>query len=276
MNTYFKRSFIAGTAALCTLTAALPTLPTYAEDIATLESKTAALQAQLSGLNQEMVSISDQITTTQMQVEITNGEILRTQEALATAQADEAKQYEDMKTRIKYMYETGNATLLEMLFSAETMTDFLNKADFIQNISSYDREMLEELQALQEEIAMEEATLIDQQTSLTELQTTLEGRQAALQATAAATSTDLGLLSPHSLPSSAQRKRSLPHRKPRRKPKSRMRLRIMGLPINQIPTNRTKITPITVPAATIPEPPHRYGSSGRTIRSGERWQFRRR
>lgn len=71
--------------------------------------------------------IRDQITTTQMQVEITNGEILRTQEALATAQADEAKQYEDMKTRIKYMYETGNATLLEMLFSAETMTDFLNK-----------------------------------------------------------------------------------------------------------------------------------------------------
>ena len=75
------------------------------------------------------------------------------------------------------------------------MTDFLNKADFIQNISSYDREMLEELQALQEEIAMEEATLIDQQTSLTELQTTLEGRQAALQATAAATSTDLASFS---------------------------------------------------------------------------------
>lgn len=195
MNTYFKRSFIAGTAAFCILAAALPTLPTHAEDIATLESKTAALQAQLSGLNQEMVSISDQIATTQMQVEITNGEILRTQEALATAQADEAKQYEDMKTRIKYMYETGNATLLEMLFSAETMTDFLNKADFIQNISSYDREMLEELQALQEEITMEEATLVDQQTSLTELQTTLEGRQAALQATAAATSTDLASFS---------------------------------------------------------------------------------
>ena len=40
MNTYFKRSFIAGTAALCTLTAALPTLPTYAEDIATPVSYT--------------------------------------------------------------------------------------------------------------------------------------------------------------------------------------------------------------------------------------------
>ena len=73
MNTYFKRSLIAGTAALCTLAASLPSLPVHAEDIATLESKTAALQAQLSGLNQEMVRISDQISTTQIQVEITNG-----------------------------------------------------------------------------------------------------------------------------------------------------------------------------------------------------------
>ena len=77
-----------------------------------------------------------------MQVEITNGEIQRTKDSLADAQAKEAQQYNDMKTRIKYMYETGSASLLEMLFSAEDMTDFLNKADFIQNISDYDRKML--------------------------------------------------------------------------------------------------------------------------------------
>ena len=42
-----------------------------------------------------------------MQVEITNGEIQRTKDSLADAQAKEAQQYNDMKTRIKYMYETG-------------------------------------------------------------------------------------------------------------------------------------------------------------------------
>ncbi len=44
-----------------------------------------------------------------------------------------------MKTRIKYMYENGNASLLEMLFSAKNMTDLLNKADFIEEASSSGR-----------------------------------------------------------------------------------------------------------------------------------------
>lgn len=116
------------------------------ESTQSLESKTSDLAGQLAGINQELVAISDQISTTEMQVEITNGEIQRTKDSLADAQAKEAQQYNDMKTRIKYMYETGSASLLEMLFSAEDMTDFLNKADFIQNISDYDRKMLTELQ----------------------------------------------------------------------------------------------------------------------------------
>ena len=51
-----------------------------------------------------------------MQVEILNGEILKTSDNLKQAEENEAQQYEDMKSRIKYMYEHGNATLLEMLF----------------------------------------------------------------------------------------------------------------------------------------------------------------
>mgnify|MGYP000131620178 FL=1 len=126
-----------------------------------------------------------------MQVEITNGEIQRTKDSLADAQAKEAQQYNDMKTRIKYMYETGSASLLEMLFSAEDMTDFLNKADFIQNISDYDRKMLTELQETKNQIAEEEKTLQAQQDSLVSLQTSLDKKQSDLEAKAAATSTDL-------------------------------------------------------------------------------------
>ena len=75
-----------------------------------------------------------------------------------------------MKTRIKYMYETGDATLLEWLCSAESLSDFLNKADFIQNISDYDRDMLIELQETQQQIASQKETLETQQDSLNELQ----------------------------------------------------------------------------------------------------------
>ena len=96
-----------------------------------------------------------------------------------------------MKTRIKYMYEHGNATLLEMLFTAENMTDFLNKADFIENLSAYDRQALDDLKAVHQEIEDHQETLAAQQASLTELQTDLQTQQEALQAKAQETSTNL-------------------------------------------------------------------------------------
>lgn len=192
MKSCLKRRLQTGTALICSLAMAFSVLPVSAEESTqSLESKTSDLAGQLAGINQELVAISDQISTTEMQVEITNGEIQRTKDSLADTQAKEAQQYNDMKTRIKYMYETGSASLLEMLFSAEDMTDFLNKADFIQNISDYDRKMLTELQETKNQIAEEEKTLQAQQDSLVSLQTSLDKKQSDLEAKAAATSTDL-------------------------------------------------------------------------------------
>lgn len=177
---------------VCSLVLVLSVFPVYAEDQESLKSKTSDLQDQLSGINKDLLAISDEISTAEMQVEITNGEILRTKDSLDEAKANEAKQYDDMKTRIKYMYETGNATLLEMLFSAESMTDFLNKADFIQNISDYDRDMLTELQKTRQEIADKKETLEAQQTSLVAIQKDLEKQEEQLKQKAKETSTDLG------------------------------------------------------------------------------------
>ena len=192
MKSCLKRKLQTGIALICSFALAFSVLPVSAEERAhRLESKTSDLTGQLAGINQELVAISDQISTTEMQVEITNGEIQRTKDSLADTQAKEAQQYNDMKTRIKYMYETGSASLLEMLFSAEDMSDFLNKADFIQNISDYDRKMLSELQETKNQIAEKEKTLQAQQDSLLSLQNRLDKKQSDLQAKAAATSTDL-------------------------------------------------------------------------------------
>ena len=191
MRLYAKRWLRTGIALLSCIVLTLSILPSYAENSEELESKTSELETELEGINQELAAISEKISSTQMQIAITDGEIQRTQESLQVAEAKEAQQYEDMKTRIKYMYETGDATLLEWLCSAENLSDFLNKADFIQNISDYDRNMLAELQETQQQIASQKETLEAQQDSLTELQANLESQQVELQARAEATSTDL-------------------------------------------------------------------------------------
>ena len=187
-----KRWALSGIALVSSLAIVLSVFPSFAdEDISSLEGQSATLQNELEGINEEILSLSEEISTAEMQIEIMNGEIARTSDALDEAEENENQQYEDMKSRIKYMYEHGNATLLEMLFSAEDMTDFLNKADFIEHLSEYDRSALDSLKEVHEQIEDQKETLEVQQDSLKEIQASLTARQEELQAKAEATSTDL-------------------------------------------------------------------------------------
>lgn len=193
MNLHTKRRLKAGVALLCsaTMTFALATPYSFADEKETLENKTSDLQSQLAGINQDLLKISDEISDTQMRVTIVNSEILRSEDELTISQQNEDQQYENMKSRIKYMYENGNSNMLELLFSAESMSDFLNKADFIQNISQYDRDMLSELQNIHTDIENQKMALQNQQDSLNNLENELQQQQAALQQKADETSTDL-------------------------------------------------------------------------------------
>ena len=78
-----------------------------------------------------------------------------------------------------------------MLFSADSMADLLNKADFVQNVTEYDRDMLENLVEVREGIETQEDDLKKQQQELADLKEQLNSEQAELQAKADATSTDL-------------------------------------------------------------------------------------
>lgn len=192
MEIYKNRRMLTGAALLCTFALTLSVLPVHATDsIESLESQTSALENELAGINQDILDLSNQISDTEMQIEILNSSIDKTQDDLLDAEEKENKQYEDMKTRIKYMYENGNASLLEMLFSAKNMTDFLNKADFIENLSDYDRQALTQLQDIHQEIADQKEDLENQQASMQSLSEQLKSKQTELQAKAVATSTDL-------------------------------------------------------------------------------------
>ena len=63
-------------------------------------------------------------------------------------------------------YENGNTPMLEMLLSASSFSDFLNRTEYISEINSYDRQKLEEFIQVQEQIAAEEASLEEQKKDL--------------------------------------------------------------------------------------------------------------
>ena len=84
------------------------------------------------------------------------------EEELIQAKVEENDQYEDMKKRIKYMYENGNVQFIEILLESQTIADFLNKAEYINTISEYDRDMLDEFQAVVKKVEKQEAEIRDE------------------------------------------------------------------------------------------------------------------
>lgn len=180
------------TAFACAIAVCFTAVPTYAEDtVESLEQKKNGLQDKLDALNNELGSLSSQITALAAKMEETDAAVKKAELDLAAARLNEEMQYDSMKKRIKYMYEGGNNSLLHVLLSSESMGDFLNKVEFVQNVTEYDRNMLVELQQIQEEIGEKEARLKSEQAALKKMQSQMEERQGALNAAIASTSGEL-------------------------------------------------------------------------------------
>ena len=117
-----------------------------AEKLVMSENETEAVKNNLSAyvtqLDGEMERIQENIASLETQIEEKTTQIVQTEAQLNEAIEIENAQYESMKKRIKFMYEKGDDYYLELLFSADSVPDMLNKADYIEQLSAYDRKML--------------------------------------------------------------------------------------------------------------------------------------
>lgn len=192
MNKKLKALIRTCTAFACALTICSVNTITYAEDsVNTLEQKTTDLQDKLDTLNQELTTLSTEITDLASKIEDTNASVEKAELDLAAAKLNEEMQYDAMKKRIKYMYESGNTSLLQIIFSSESMGDFLNNTEFVRNVTEYDREMLEELQQIHTDVQAKEQSLKDEQAELQDMKDSLDSQQDSLNAAIASTSGDL-------------------------------------------------------------------------------------
>lgn len=180
--------------ALCISLALLLTsfIPVQADnEIKDLEETTSGLESELSGLNNELETLSAELDDITSKIRKTASNLKETREELAIAKGKEAAQYEAMTLRIQYMYENGNTSILEILFSSKSMAEFLNNAEYYSSIMEYDRAVLEELSKTREQIAANENQLEKDQKYLQTLQEELDKKEQELQNKISETSADL-------------------------------------------------------------------------------------
>lgn len=142
------------------------------------------LDSSLESIGNELSKLNDDIDAKEKQIDTTKQE-------LSEAKETENSQYESMKLRIKYMYEKGDSTYVDLLMEAGSLSELLSKAEYITKISSYDRQKLDEYAATKEKIAEKEKALEGEHAELLTLQDETEAKQASVEKLLAAKQTEL-------------------------------------------------------------------------------------
>lgn len=134
-----------------------------------LKDTEAGLQADLKDLNAQMTAVSSKLEVLEGQIADKEEAIRITGEEIEEAKKTEAWQYDCMVKRIQYMYESGETDYLELLFSAQSFSDFLNYSDYFSAIADYDENMMAEYEATRQRIEEEEAKLLQEKADLDDL-----------------------------------------------------------------------------------------------------------
>ena len=149
--------------------------------LASLETSKSNLENYIQELDADLDDINKKIDQLIVLISDKEFEIQTTERELEEAKRVEDTQYNAMKRRVKFMYEHGETSTIEMLLSSKSFVDFLNKAEFINRISAYDRMMLDSYIAAKDRVAEKEQALIEQKEYLEEAMKAVENEQDALE-----------------------------------------------------------------------------------------------
>lgn len=136
------------------------------ENLKNLNEQQDSLQGALTTLNTELTQVSnnlsdleDKIKAKEAEIEALNGKIDEVNRDLDEAIILKDTQYETMKKQIRFIYEKSDFLYMELFFSSTSFSDFLNKNNYIEQLSAYQQKVLQEYKDAQAAIEAKQAEL---------------------------------------------------------------------------------------------------------------------
>lgn len=129
------------------------------KDIEKLTTEKTTIQQFIRDLDKKIDQLTKDIEAFEEKIGDKEEEIEQTKEELEAAGIACDEQYASMKQRIQYIYETPTESLFEILCTSKNMAEFLNRADNVNALSDYDRQMMDKLTEMKELIAFQEEKL---------------------------------------------------------------------------------------------------------------------
>ena len=132
-------------------------------------------------LDSLVLSTQNEIDTTKLLIEEYKVKIEEKGVEIDALNVEIDKKYEIMKERLRFTYEEGNASYLEMIFEAKSFSDFLMTVERVGSMLDYDRSLMEDLQTALDTLEEEKYTLEETQKSLEDTEASLIQKEADLE-----------------------------------------------------------------------------------------------
>jgi spore germination cell wall hydrolase CwlJ-like protein len=143
-----------------------------------LEITKNSLLGKLSTLNDELAEVSTNLEKIESDISTKEDDIEEVKASLEEAIEKQNLQYENMKLRIKSMYESGgSANYISALLSSESFAELLNKSDYIDRINQYDQKMLAEFKEVCKTVEEEKEQLEEELEDLNALRVQVESEK---------------------------------------------------------------------------------------------------
>ncbi len=157
-------------------------LKDYQSMLDNLESLRSDTKAYIQALDEQLTAVTDHLNELNGQMTAKQAEIDEINQNLAQQEADIAQQYEAMKKRIQFMFENGNTYYLDMLLGSDSMADFLNRAEYMKEITDYDRNMLNKMKETKAQIENTKTLLEAEKQNLAEMSAQAESEKNSVEA----------------------------------------------------------------------------------------------
>ena len=152
------------------------------KDIENISEEQEAIESELEELDAELVDLLLSVSLLETDISNKEKEIEKTKEELEAAKKRVADQQAAMARRIKFMYERGNSTYLELFLESKSMAEAVNKADYSEKLYRYDRLMLERYRMARQDVEDKEHQLEEELSELEEIKEDLNEQKKELDA----------------------------------------------------------------------------------------------
>lgn len=134
------------------------------------------LKANYNDVQSTYKELKAKVDSTNAAVESASDEIATLSQQLSEAKTSQAEMEQIMRLHIKYMYENGSMNMLETLLESGSLSEFIERFEYLSYIVKYDRDIMDKYKKVQEDITSKTNELTARRTEL-EAKSSELGRQ---------------------------------------------------------------------------------------------------